>query len=421
MPHAEAYWYSLKDPKPARPLVGEHKTSILIIGGGMAGLSAAQAFLEAGKKVTLIEKDFCGAGATGKSSGFITPDSEIELGSLLANYGTKKARRIWDFVLSGVEQIRKNIETYGLNCDYQKQDSLFLANTKRGFKQVEREHQARQTLSYKSTLYQREELTQVLGIKRAHGAVRYSETFGIDAYLYCQGLKELLCKKGLQLYEQTTALEISENLVRTSKGAIQAEHILVCTDRFLPELGLLEKEIYHVQTFLAVTKPLSPKEIKTIFPKEPLMVWDTDLVYNYFRLTGDGRLLIGGGNLLLTYAHDLLQNTEKMEQRLSAQFHKKFPMLDLKISKVWPGMLGVSKDLLPILRKKGSVTCIGAATGLPWAAALGHYAAEQILKGRKDYNADFSSERAFKIGPRLQRMIGKPATFALSHGIAKYL
>ena len=27
------------------------------------------------------------------------------------------------------------------------------------------------------------------------------------------------------------------------------------------------------------------------------MVWDTDLTYKYFRLTGDGRLLIGGGTL----------------------------------------------------------------------------------------------------------------------------
>ena len=72
----------------------------------------------------VIEKDFCGSGASGKTSGFITPDSEIELSSLLDTYGPEKAKHIWEFVISGVESIRKNIERHGISCDYQKQDSL---------------------------------------------------------------------------------------------------------------------------------------------------------------------------------------------------------------------------------------------------------------------------------------------------------
>ena len=69
-----------------------------------------------------------------------------------------------------------------------------------------------------------------------------------------------------------------------------------------------------MQTFLGISQPLKPDQIKQIFPANPMMVWDTDLVYNYFRLTGDNRLLIGGGDVLYTYAQislKILQGSKK--------------------------------------------------------------------------------------------------------------
>ncbi len=43
-------------------------TQVLVVGGGMAGLVAAYSFAQRGKKVTVIEKNYCGGGASGKSS-----------------------------------------------------------------------------------------------------------------------------------------------------------------------------------------------------------------------------------------------------------------------------------------------------------------------------------------------------------------
>jgi len=64
---------------------------------------------------------------------------------------------------------------------------------------------------------------------------------------------------------------------------------------------------------------------------------------------------------------------------------------------------------------------VGAATGLPWAAALGRYTAERLLNGRREFDEDFSPRRHFVIGSRMQSLLRTPATYALSHGIAKYL
>ncbi len=421
---SRVYWYSLKDPHPSEGLTGKIKTNIAVIGGGMAGLSCAQKLYEAGHQVVVIEKDFCGSGASGKTSGFITPDSEIELSSLLNTYGPEKAKRIWEFVLSGVESIRKNIEHYNISCDYQKQDSLFIANNASSFKHVKKEHGARRQLGYASTLFDTTKIKEIIGGNEYAGAVRYPDTFGMNSYLYCQTMKDILRTSGVPIYEQTPVERIVGQEIFTPHGRITADHIIVCTDRFIPDLGVLNKEIYHVQTFLGITKPLLPEQVLRIFPNDALMVWDTDLVYNYFRKTSDNRLLIGGGDLVYTYAHNVTKNTARFGRRLKNYIQKKFPSITIEMEFLWPGMLGVSKDLLPIIGPddhNDRVFYVGAATGLPWAAALGQYAAGRLLHGINEFDEDFSSKRRFVIGPRMQSLLSTPATYALSHGIAKYL
>ncbi len=406
----------------------------------MAGLSCAQRLIESGRQVTLIEQDFCGSGASGKSSGFITPDSEIELSSLIANYGPIKAKRLWEFVLSGVDLIRHNIEHYQIACDYQLQDSLFIANSHRGQQHVTEENKARQNLGYQSTLYSKDSLNSIIGSAKFFSAVRYPQTFGINSYLYCQGLKDILVDAGLKVFEQTPALKIVDHLVTTPNGQIEAQKIIICADRWLPNLiPALKPEIYHVQTFLGITSPLTPTELKSIFPTDHLMVWDTSLIYNYFRITGDNRLLIGGGDLVYTYAKNQSNNTTRAAARLTHYLKTKFPHLNLTLTHVWPGLLGVTPDLLPILGtlpQNPHITYLSCATGLPWAAALGHLTAELIIEPSQssaltankttelssaELLNDFSPTRKFPLNPRLASVISTPLTFATSHVITKYL
>lgn len=417
LPQDQVFWYLNKNE--IKPLIKNIETDVVVIGGGMSGLTAAQSFLEKGLKVVLLEKNYCGSGATGKSSGFITPDSELPLRHFIKKYGPVEAKRLWQFSLSGVDIIRNNINSFSLACDYQIQDTLVVTNTKRSFtRDIEAEYNARKKLDYATTLYTDEQLRAVLGCQSYQGGVAYPDTFGIHAYHYCIGMKKVLQDKGLIVHEETPAIAIEDHRVMTPQGNVKAQHIIVCTDRYAEALPTLANKVYHVQTFLLISAPLSDAQIKTIFPDRPFMIWDTDLIYHYFRVTGENRLLIGGGNLLYTYASQEKHNNKHIAQTLTRYVQNRFPEISVQEEYIWPGIIGISKDLFPIAGfdpAMPSVYYITATAGLPWAAALGAYSGERIINNNTSLDHYFSPSREFPLGSVVETVLGKKLTFALSN------
>ncbi len=213
------YWYRGKAPH-VEPLRGAVSSEVVVVGGGMAGLTCAQTLVARGVDVTVVEQAFCGAGASGKTSGFITPDSEIELSNLLATYGQERGRALWEFAKSGLEHIRQTIDELAIDCDYQVQDSLFVARSPRAFRtMIEVEHRAHASLGYDSTVYDRTSLRALVGSREYHGGVRYGGTFGINSYAYCRALRDEIARRGGRIVEGTPVTRFTGRGVETQHGS----------------------------------------------------------------------------------------------------------------------------------------------------------------------------------------------------------
>jgi len=418
------YWHEQRRQAAVSlsPLAKDERADVVVVGGGVAGLACAQTLNAQGRRVVLLERDVCGSGASGRSSGFVTPDSELELSSLVGSRGIERAKQLWEFVVSGVDDIRENIQRHNIDCDFELQDSLFLATSPRGMAHVINEHNARTRVGYNSTLYDAHTIRSVLGSDECCGGVRYQGTFGINGYQYCQAMRNILRESGVVIHEQSCATEVHEGRVVANGISVRADAVVLCVDRFLPTFDLLRKEVYHIQTFLAVSAPLTDAQVSGIFPDGRLMVWDSDLIYQYFRLTGDNRLLVGASSLRYTYAAEEHEVVSGILEKMRSYVHEKFPRTTVHFDYFWEGLFGVSKDLLPLAAKdpeRPTISYVSGATGLPWAAALGRYMAEKLLSNRCDYDAEFDPARHFAVGHAIQRVIGTPAAFALSHGIVK--
>jgi len=60
--------------------------------------------------IVVLEARFCGAGASGRCSGFITPASELGVSELRRRFGDDEARLLWDLAQGGCDSIRETIE-----------------------------------------------------------------------------------------------------------------------------------------------------------------------------------------------------------------------------------------------------------------------------------------------------------------------
>jgi gamma-glutamylputrescine oxidase len=107
------WWFTtllIKQFKYCPPLDKSIKCDVVIIGGGMSGISAAAEFMRTGLSVVMIDKNIIGGNSTGRSAGFLTPDSELELHQLVRRYGINAAREIWEMPCLGIDRLVNNIK-----------------------------------------------------------------------------------------------------------------------------------------------------------------------------------------------------------------------------------------------------------------------------------------------------------------------
>lgn len=416
----QVFWYLQRDA--IQPCAQDMHADVVIVGGGMAGLAAAQAWHARGKKVILLEQYYCGSGASGKSSGFITQNAELSLTDFTHKYGQQGAMRVWKAISAGVADIKNNILEHNFNCGYEEQDTLIIADSAKAVAGLKIEHETLKQMGYSTKFYDQNAIKNQVGSNGYFGGIVYENTFGIDGYRYCQELKNYLQSQGVLIFEETPVLSIDDHVVTTAHAKITGDYVVVCTDRFTPDLGLLTQQVSHVQTFLMMSQVLSDEQVKMIFPDKKLMVWDTQTIYNYFRITSDNRMLVGGSDFSSTYADKPRHDYDPIVQKLTHYIAQKFPELTIEFEQVWPGMIGISKDISPIAgvdKDKPYLFYVAACAGLPIAAALGRYSAEHLIDGSNELVDYFSPYRKFPISGVMQSILGKKLSFLISHLIKK--
>ena len=133
--------------------------------------------------------------------------------------------------------------------------------------EVESEAESRRSIGLTDqTVYDGEALKSVLGAEGFTAGIRYTGTYGVNPLLCLQGFKDVLIDNGTQVFERTEMTRIEDHTAFTRGGSVTADHIIIAVDKLKGDISPLADEVFHAQTFLSVSEPLTDKDLIRLFP-----------------------------------------------------------------------------------------------------------------------------------------------------------
>ena len=351
-PYPESFYAASANPVPARPeLQGDVETDVCIIGAGYTGLSTAISLLENGFKVVIVEAAKVGFGASGRNGGQIVNSYSRDIDVIERTAGTKEAQLMGQMAFEGGRIIRERIAKYNINCDL-KDGGVFAAFTKKQMAHLESQKKRWERYGHTQLeLMDAKRIREVVGSDNYIGGTLDMSSGHIHPLNLALGEAAAVESLGGVIYEQSPATRIERGtnpVVHTPKGRIKPKFIVVAGNAYLGNLvPELAAKTMPCGSQVIATEPLNAELAKSLIPND-YCVEDCNYLLDYFRLTGDKRLIYGGG---VVYG---ARDPANIEAIIRPMMLKTFPQLkNVKIDYAWTGNFQLTLSRLPQMGRIG--------------------------------------------------------------------
>ncbi len=379
--YIDSYYAATAKGATARaPLGGAASTDVCIVGGGYTGVSAALHLAERGYQVILLEAERIGWGASGRNGGHVGVGQRKGQAELEAMVDRDTARKLWQYSVDAVNLVRDRIQQHQIDCDL-KHGILHVAAKPAHAAELRDEIDAlERDYGYGHMRYvERDELSTMLGTDRFFGAQLDSGSSHLHPLNYALGLATAAEAAGAVLHEQSRVTGFKGGAspeVTTAQGSVKCKHVILACNGYLEGLAPeIASYIMPINNFVLATEPLSAALARELI-RDDVAVQDTLFVIDYWKLSGDNRLVFGGGeNYSRHFPADLKQFVRKFMLKIYPQ------LAATRIDYAWGGTLAITLNRLPRFgrTKDGVFYAHGySGHGVPTATFAGQLLAEAV-------------------------------------------
>lgn len=288
------FWIESSDPLSFEKLDENLDVDVVIVGGGIAGISVAYNLVRSGKTVAIVEDGHIGSGETGRTSAHLAAALDERYYRLQEIYGKEDTKLIAESHRKAIEYIETVVNTESIKCNFQKVHGYLFLHPSDKPESLKKELDAACESGLELC-----ELQDVPGIKTITGpCLRFSNQAQFHPLEYIRGLAKSIIGSGGNIFTDTHATEIDETGILTNDGyRINAKHVVVATNSPVNNKYMLHLRQSAYRTYLIGMRVKKDSIMEALW-------WDTgeqggsSNAYHYVRIQkmdDDFDLLLCGG------------------------------------------------------------------------------------------------------------------------------
>ncbi|BEU01466.1 FAD-dependent oxidoreductase [Agarivorans sp. OAG1] len=345
--HANSYYAASANLQLDYPqLQGEHQADVCVVGAGITGASTALELASQGYKVILLEGSRVGWGASGRSGGQAIFGWASEQSTLEKLVGKDDAKKLWDLSVESLAVTKDNIRKHQIDCDWQ-DGQIHVAIKDRHVRELkEWQQQLSEDYGYEHLEYwSQDKLESQLKSPRYLGGMFDSNSGHLHPLNYTLGLVKAAEQAGASIYEDSKVIKIEHGAkvkLHTAQASVSCQHVVLACNAYMEGLNSkLESKVMPVGTYICATKPLGEERARELIANN-MAVCDINFVLDYYRCSGDHRMLFGGR---VSYSGIEPRNlAQTMKQRMDWVFPQ---LSDEPVEFAWGGNVGITINRAP--------------------------------------------------------------------------
>ncbi len=391
-----SYWARALPPANP-PLDEDADVDVVVIGGGLTGLSAAY-YLRSKyplRRVLLLEARRCGNGASARNGAMLltlTEDRYMQAGSDFA-----LDKKIYDLTLGNISALRGIAHAAGIDCDLETNGALQVCNTREDAEQGQAYVDKARKFGIPSEIWDQPKTAAALGTTAYAGALFDPNSGQLHPGKLVAALKSAAQSADVKIFENSPVIHIEEgpqHRITTANGrTVKAKALVLATNAYSSQLGYLRRAICPVFDYVGITAPLRAEMLSAIGWKSRVPFNDSRVETYYLGLTPDNRIHIGGGPVDYCFNDGTAEppTAQQGYQRIRNELQRIFPRLaGINFETTWGGVVDMSLDQSPAVGVMGKYQNVFygigfSGHGVNLTSLFGRIIADMVTSGGKEW------------------------------------
>jgi len=346
---------------------------VLIIGGGMTGISTAYHLRNSSLKVCLVDRNEIGMGISSKTTGKLTYLQDLMYSKISKKHSDGVAKTYLNAQIDAIKLVKDIVNDNNIDCNFTKQKSYLFANSEIEVNKLKHEEAL---LKYMNVLVKEENIP--LNIDNKY-SISVSDTYYFHPVKYIKSLANICFNNKIEINENTNIKNITRDKdkyicfandykIYAKKVVLACHYPFFIIPFFFPIKGYLERS-YISASLVGENKNISGINISSNNSKSFRYYQNKD---NYFIY------LNGSHNLRSKY--NLKNNFNNLIKELNK--------MNIKPSYLWSNIDIITNDYLPYIGRLEDNLLIGTGYntwGMTNSSIAGKILSDIILNKENKY------------------------------------